>query len=30
MRGKQASLPPNEPVYVYAGQKNNFYEQKLR
>lgn len=30
MRGKQATLPPGEPVYVYAGQKNNFYEQQLR
>lgn len=29
MRGKVADIPSDEPVYIYAGQKNNWYEQRL-
>lgn len=25
MRLKKAEVDPNEPVYIYAGQKNNWY-----
>lgn len=30
MRGKKADIPANEPVYIYAGQKLNFYEKQMR
>lgn len=30
MRGKNAQIGPNEAVYVYGGQTNNFYEKQLR
>jgi hypothetical protein len=30
MRGKSTEVPNNEPVYIYGGQKNNYYEQKMR
>jgi hypothetical protein len=29
MRGRPAEIG-DEPVYIYAGQSNNFYERKLR
>lgn len=30
MRLKKAEVPANEPVYIYAGQKNNWYEKQMR
>jgi hypothetical protein len=30
MRGKPVDIPQNESVFVYAGQKNNFYDKQLR
>ena len=30
MRGKSADVPPNEPVFIYGGQRNNFYEKQKR
>lgn len=30
MRGKSSDLGLNDRVYVYAGQKNNFYDQQMR
>ena len=30
MRGKSIDNTTNEPVYIYGGQKNNFYEKKMR
>lgn len=30
MRLRKAEIPPNEPVYIYAGQKNNWYERQMR
>jgi len=30
MRGKATNIPQNEQVYIYAGQKNNFYEKQMR
>ena len=30
MRGKSAEIPQSEPVYMYGGQKNNFYEKQKR
>jgi hypothetical protein len=30
MRGKQVDIPENESVFVYAGQKNNYYDKQLK
>lgn len=30
MRLRKAEIPPNQPVYIYAGQKNNWYEKQMR
>lgn len=30
MRLPKAEVDPNEPVYIYAGQKNNWYEKQMR
>ena len=27
---KKSEIPDNEPVYIYAGQKNNWYEKQMR
>ena len=27
---KKADVDPNEPVYIYSGQKNNWYEKQMR
>jgi hypothetical protein len=29
MRGKSANISQEEPIYIYGGQKNNFYEKQL-
>ena len=29
MRGDHAEIPPNEPVYIYGGQKLNYYEKQM-
>jgi hypothetical protein len=29
MRGKRAELPPGEQVYIYAGQRLNFYDKQM-
>lgn len=30
MRLRKAEIPANEPVYIYGGQKNNWYEKQMR
>lgn len=30
MRGQRAELQSNDPVYMYAGQKLNFYENQMK
>ena len=30
MRLRKTDIPLNEPVYIYAGQKNNWYEKQMR
>jgi hypothetical protein len=30
MRSKQADIPADEPIYIYASQKNNWYEKQMR
>ena len=29
MRGRQAQVPANQPVYIYGGQKLNFYNKQM-
>ena len=30
MKLQKADVDPNEPVYIYSGQKNNWYERKMK
>ena len=30
MRSKVADIAADEPVYIYASQRNNFYEKQMR
>lgn len=30
MKLQKADIAPNEQVYIYAGQKNNWYEKQMR
>ena len=30
MRLKKAEIDPNQPVYIYAGQRNNWYQKQMR
>lgn len=30
MKLKASDIPQNQPVFIYAGQKNNWYEKQMR
>ena len=30
MKGRKVEVPSDEPVYIYGGQKLNYYEKQMR
>ncbi len=30
MRGQRAEIAQNEPVYIYGGQKLNYYDKQMK